>query len=405
MAGSLTTEVVPDAAALRQERRARALAQMEADGIDILILGREGNARYVAGAPRLWTAGSRPFTPGCVLVRSTGDVHLLTTWDEGIPDDIPHEHLYGITFNPMNMVEVLKGVAGAASAVRVGTDALTPMFAQLLPMAFPAAEIVDGESAMRRARRIKTPAEVAEIRDSVALAARCLDAATAELHAGSAERTTTERKITAAFMEEMARCGVTTPSGQDVAWVTSPDDPWRRGDRDAPLGDGDLVALVGGVVRGGYTGELGHTVALGGGHVDLLDRMRELRSALFAACRPGAPASDLIEVYSSAGVTPPPVPIARGLGLGFDLPIVAADLSATAAADRLDPGVVVALTSYVFQPGAGAALAVDPVHITADGPELLSAPNLFANDTANANDAANDNANDNDADSTNGAQL
>ena len=48
MAGTLTAEVVPDAATLRKERRARALAEMEADGIDILILGREGNARINA---------------------------------------------------------------------------------------------------------------------------------------------------------------------------------------------------------------------------------------------------------------------------------------------------------------------------------------------------------------------
>lgn len=367
MAGALTTDVVPDEAVLRRERRERALAEMEVDGIDILILGREGNARYVAGAPRLWTAGSRPFTPGCVLVRATGDVHLLSTWDEGIPDDIPHEHLYGITFNPMNMVGVLQGVAGAANAARVGTDSLTPMFAQLLPIAFPLAEVVDGEAAMRRARRIKTGAEVAEIRASVALAARCLDVAGTELRVGA-----TERAITGAFMEEMALCGVTTPSGQDVAWVTSPDHPWRRNGRDTPLAAGDLVALDGGVVRGGYAGELGHTVAVGGGHAGLLDRLGELRGALLAACNAGAPASDLVDVYAAAAIAPPPVPIARGLGLGFDLPIVTADLPDTAAADRLDAGVVLAITSYVWEPGAGAAIAVDPVHVTPDGAEPLA---------------------------------
>ena len=67
--------------------------------IDVLIVGREANARYVSGAPRLWTAGTRPFGPGCVFVRASGAVHLVSTWDEGIPDDIPHENLYGITFN------------------------------------------------------------------------------------------------------------------------------------------------------------------------------------------------------------------------------------------------------------------------------------------------------------------
>src|SRR5690554_2586013 len=363
MSATLATEVVADAPTLRQERRSRALAEMEADGIDVLVLGREGNARYVAGVPRLWTAGSRPFTPGCVLVRSTGDVHLLSTWDEGVPDDIPHEHLYGITFNPMNMVEVLRGVAGAATAARVGTDSLTPMFAQLLPAAFPAAEIVDGDAAMRRARRTKTPAEVDELRASVAVTERCLRAAEQRLAAG-----VTERELAAAFMGEMARAGVTTPSTQDVARITSRKHPWARAERDT-LAAGDLVVLSGGVVRGGYTGELARTHAVGGGHAELFERLATLRSELLAVCRPGVPGTALLDVYEAAGVTPPPSPIARGLGLGFDLPIVAADLPDTAAADTFEPGVVIALTSYVWQPGAGAAIAIDPVHITDHGPE------------------------------------
>ena len=69
------TDVRPDDAALRVARRARVLAEMERADIDILVVGREGNARYVSGAPRLWTAGSRAFGPGCVIVRATGAVH------------------------------------------------------------------------------------------------------------------------------------------------------------------------------------------------------------------------------------------------------------------------------------------------------------------------------------------
>jgi Xaa-Pro aminopeptidase len=68
------------------------------------------------------------------------------------------------------------------------------------------------------------------------------------------------------------------------------------------------------------------------------------------------------------------VPLARGLGLGFDLPIVAADLADTAAAETLRPGLVFALTSHVWERGVGAAITTDPVHLTERGPELLSEP-------------------------------
>ena len=49
----------------------------------------------------------------------------------------------------MTNIEVLKRINGAADAKRVGTDAMSPSFSQLLPLAFPNAELVDGEVAMK----------------------------------------------------------------------------------------------------------------------------------------------------------------------------------------------------------------------------------------------------------------
>src|SRR3984885_1207188 len=163
----MSVEVCPDERTLRSGRRQRALEQMAAHDLDVLVLGRQANVRYVSGAQQLWVAGTRPFGPTCVLVRETGAIHLLSTWDEGVPDDIPHENLYGISWNPMNTMAALKQIDGAATARRVGTDTLSPTFAQLLPTAFPNAELVDGELAMRAARRIKTAEEVAKVRESV----------------------------------------------------------------------------------------------------------------------------------------------------------------------------------------------------------------------------------------------
>ena len=105
----MATEVLPDDRALRTGRRERALAQMEKHDLDVLVLGRQANVRYVSGAPQLWVAGTRPFGPTCVVVRKTGAIHLLSTWDEGVPEDIPHENLYGIAWNPMNTISVLQG--------------------------------------------------------------------------------------------------------------------------------------------------------------------------------------------------------------------------------------------------------------------------------------------------------
>ncbi|MDT5249011.1 MAG: Xaa-Pro dipeptidase [Mycobacterium sp.] len=150
----MSTEILADGLELRTGRRARALAQMEAFDLDVLVLGRQANVRYVTGAPQLWVAGTRPFAPICVMMRGTGEIHLNSSWDEGMPEEIDHDHLYGLAWNPLTLVDVLKNIDGAAGARRVGTDAMSPTFAQLLPIAFPKAELVDGELAMRTARRI-----------------------------------------------------------------------------------------------------------------------------------------------------------------------------------------------------------------------------------------------------------
>ncbi len=343
---------------------------MEAEGIDVLVVGREANARYVSGAPRLWTAGSRAFGPGCVLVRATGRVHLLSTWDEGIPDEIPRENLYGISFNAMNFLEALQRIDGAATVRTVGTDGLMPSSCQLLPKAFPSAELVDAEPLLRRVRSLKTPEEVDAIRASVRITERALGAAQLALEPG-----VTERQLTGVFMGAMAEAGVTTPASQDVVWITSREHPWHRTSRDALIEEGDLVAFDAGVILGGYVGELGRTSSVGGDVATdgaFLGLLTELCDRLLDVCRLGEPLTGLLDAYDAAGVPPPPMPVARGLGLGFDLPLVTHNMPCTAEQQHVEAGMVLALSAYVWKEGGGALYGLQPVLMTPTGPELLS---------------------------------
>ena len=131
-----------------------------------------------------------------------------------------------------------------------------------------------------------------------------------------------------------------------------------------------------GVIRNGYVGEVGRTAAVDGVAAAggaLLPRWDELWDRLWAACRPGATGTELLDAYAAAGAPAPPLPVVRGLGLGNDLPLVSSALPRTAAEQRLEPGTVFALTGYVWQEGVGGVYAQEPVLMTETGPSLLSA--------------------------------
>ena len=366
----MAEEIIPDDLSLRTGRRERATAQMNAHDLDVLVLGRQANVRYVTGAPQLWVAGTRPFAPICVLVRATGEIHLNSTWDEGIPEEIGHDHLYGLAWNPMTIIEVLKGIDGAATARRVGTDAMSPSFAQLLPVAFPSAELVDAEVAMKAARRTKTPNEIRVLRGALGVAERGLAAAVSELAVG-----TTEQALNGVLMEAMTAGGYSTSATQDGAWITSPDHSWRVGRRDRRIAEGDLVAFAAGALADGYVGEVGRTWPVGDvpGADALFGRSNDLWERLIDACRPGASAGELLAAYDAAGEVLPPIPVAHGLGLGFDPPVISPDLPRTSADERLDPGSVLAVTAYVWEAGVGAVFRRDAVLVTDTGAEVLTA--------------------------------
>lgn len=363
-------EIEADGRALRYSRRERALAQMQIHDLDILVLGRQANVRYISGAPQLWVVGTRPFGPICEFVRATGEIHLNSTWDEGIPEEIPHENLYGFAWNPMTLVGILRNIKGADTARRVGTDALTPMFAKLLPMAFPKAELIDAEQAMQAARRVKTPEEVQALRRALVVAEEGLAAGVAALDSG-----VTVRSLAGAVLEAEAAGGVSTPATQDAAWVTSKEHPWRRADGEGLVREGDLVALSAGVLADGYVAEVARTLYVGEptDAVRALYRRRDdLWDRLLQACRPGVTTSGLLDAYQQSGERLPAMPVAHGLGLGFDPPVVSPTLRATAEADILEEGMVLAVTAYVWEQGVGAVFTRDAVLITADGAEILS---------------------------------
>ena len=290
-------------------------------GIDVLVLGRQDNAGYTCGMRRLWTAGTRPFGAGCIVVGSTGRVHALSSWEAGIEPPMTLDDLYPLTWNPRVMAASMAGIEGLDEAGRIGVDELTPSFRRAVAGFAPGAEVVAADDVMARVRRHKLPGEVDAI-------ARACAAAWVGVDAALSAAATADPAVGA--VESLAGAGLTIPSSGVLA------------DRRGP---GLFIDI--GVICDLYEG------GVGGFFVD--GRREPPVSALSSACGAGATRDDLAAAAATAGDW-----LVRGLGMGFEQPVIGPQLG---AGERLEAGMVLSVSDGDRR---------DVVHITVDGPVRLS---------------------------------
>lgn len=301
---------------LRRDRRQRLFEAMAAAGVDALMLGRPANVAFASGARQLWTAGTRPFSPACVAVAATGRVHLLSTWDEGVPPELSHRDLFGLSWNPAIALERLRGVEGLVSARRVATDGWGPGTASLVAAVCPEADLGDASRVLFQARAAKSLDEVGCLVTAAAAAEAALSAMSAALEPG-----VTERDLVGCYVEAVASLGLTCVPSEGVAWISTGSGRPQRVPSGRAISEGDLVALQPGASFAGYEVTVGRTRRLGEPLPSAL-ATRAALDAVIAACQPGAEGSDLLAAWESAGGSPLSEPLAWGLGLGVEPPVI-----------------------------------------------------------------------------------
>jgi len=269
----------------------------------------------------------------------------------------------------MTLIDVLKKIDGADAARRVGTDAITPTFAALLPDAFPCAEIVDAELAMRAARRIKTADEIAAMGQALRVAEAGLAAAVGELRPG-----VSEQALSGAVLEAMAAGGVSTPATQDAAWVTSREHPWRRAHAQARYCRATSSLLRPAPWQVAMSPRWAGRGRSATSPTDRSATVRRSKSLYDNMLPPVAP------LRRRASCSPPMkrpasryrrCPLRMGWGW-VSTAVVSEMLWAAGEHDRLEAGMVLAVTGHVWQEGVGAVFRRDTVHITDDGGDVLT---------------------------------
>ena len=270
-------------------RRAAVVAAMALDDLDVLVLGRQDDVTYASGIERLWTAGTRPFGAGCVIVRDGdpfGRVHVMSSWNAGIPDSIPFDDLLPLSWNPATIARNLRAIPGLGEARRIGVDTWSPGFTRTIARLAPHAELVAADDVLERVRRHKLPAEIDHIRAACEVAWAGVDAILAAHRNG----TTSSDQLTAAAIAALATHGATIPSSGIEVSV-----------------DGEALVADVGMIVGDYEG------GVGGRFVDGV-RVEE-RSALIDACVTGASWHELAAAATTGHWR------VRGLGLGYERPV------------------------------------------------------------------------------------
>jgi Xaa-Pro dipeptidase len=315
------------------------LTEMERRGIDALVLGREANARAVSGADRLWLSGTRPFAPGCVVVRKTAGVHLLANSNDGF-EEFPTDHLYPVTWNPAKLLGALRAIPGLTDARTVGVDGMSPAMDALFGELLPRAELADAGPIFAEVWRVPSADKVQAVEEAARVACNGLAAMATFLRDGVRARV-----LRGVCAERFAAMGVTTPAFEAVAApIDGGASTWLPPER--LLGAGENVALRAGALRNGWEASLARTYVVAEPSVE--QPPPDGWADLIALCRTGTRVGHLRDLDA----------VVYGVGRGVEP--YDDDLA-------LEPGMVFALELH-----RGRRLHQDVLHLTDDGPVTLT---------------------------------
>src|SRR5262245_12507631 len=376
---------------MRADRRERLLRAMGREGLDGLLLLGPSNQEY-AGVTRPCADAMRMhYEPVVVALPSTGaPPHVWTAFAEGVPPEIPAEHVHG----PL-AIEHEAGMPGLARALcdalpgarRLGVDEVSGPMLERLPALLPELELCDGAVAIAAARVCKTRDEVECIRRAQRINEEAMLDVERSLRPGIRQN-----ELSALFLRRAFELGaasrliapIWSPAERSRAagTVTSPGAvrlPLASDDRF--LREGDLVLSDTGITWNGYHSDFGKTWICSvdprpnAGLRGCFERWQELMDSVYAAIRPGASCGDLVR---AAACVEPKHALAHfylGHGLGCDsaeAPIIGSDLGpAFDDSVELEAGMVFVLEPVVWRDGVGGYRSEEIVHVTPTGHERL----------------------------------
>jgi Xaa-Pro aminopeptidase len=394
--------------------RDRAARLMQAAGIDGMLLASPESFAYATGAPAGVAANWRRLGPamavlpadpampvgavasdlfagaaaaaGCAPIRTSpiwvdaSDIRpflpsadaagaLIARADAARGDGFRRPATFDRSEALMLLREVVQAMGLSQARIAVELRAVPAADAPALAAALPDAVLSDGSNLLDRLRAVKSPREIALLREAGAITEAALAALLPAMRPG-----VTRAELGRAFLADVAARRASAPL---TAWeyVGFGPSPWSTRD---PLQPGDVLKADVGAVVGGYTADLARTFTLG----PAPRHARELHAALLGGFRagrpmfrPGARLADIHRTVMRAVRDAGFPSYARGHfghGLGASIwseewPYTAADSEAV-----LEPGMVMAFEAPWYVDGIGGVIIEDMLLITDDGAETLA---------------------------------
>lgn len=360
---------------------------MEEAGLDALLITSKHNVQYLLGGYRfiffsaMDAIGHGRYLPVFVYLRGARDktAYIANPMEKGEHENTPFwvPHFLPAAWGSVDSIQQAMAHLGrmgfAGRRIGVEPPFLPSDSARTLSDGMPDCALIDATPVMESLRAVKTPAELAILRDA---SERITDAMQATI-AGSGAGDSKHRIIERLRQEETAR-GLTF----DYCLLTLGASHNRAGS-DQTWAEGEVLSIDSGGNLGGYIGDICRMGVLGEPDAELEDLLAEIETiqqAAFAAVRAGARGGDVLAAGNAAMTAQPHAGVidffAHGMGLvSHEAPFLTTNHPVAYEgrdADRpLLPGMVLSVESHMLHPRRGFIKLEDTLTVTQTGYEMF----------------------------------
>ncbi len=362
-------------------------ALLDDAGLDALLVTSKHNVRYLLGGYRfiffsaMDAIGHGRYLPVIVYLRGARDktAYVANTMEQGEHENAPFwvPHFYPVAWGSVDSITQavahLEKVGFTTGRIGVEPPFLPSDSQDTLRDALPNSAFLDATAVLENLRAVKTPAELALLREASEKISASMQATIAASGAGS-----TKHEIIERLRQEETRRGLVF----DYCLLTLGASHNRAGSKQA-WAPGEVLSIDSGGNLKGYIGDICRMGVLGepdGELIDLLAEIEEIQQAAFAKVRAGASGAEIIAAGQAALARQPHKGCTDFFGHGMGLVSHEAPFLVTNhpvayqgrdADAPLKVGMVLSIETHMQHPTRGFIKLEDTLTVTATGYEMF----------------------------------